>query len=131
MTSAVVALGAWCELQHEDDRELHFAVQEFALLQDGRRLTLHTDRGCSQRGSRPGSPWLYTDADSITRSALTTVLPDEDTGEEHPWEWLAELVRVHGVAVSSDDLRGVPYRVELGERVTRRLAETAHLRSAR
>ena len=87
-------------------------VHEYAVLDDGRRLTLHQDRGFSTSAT-------YATADHIERSVLTTVLPDdaEVTGEDHPWEWLASLIRNQAVAVTSEQLKAVPYVVEFGPRL--------------
>jgi hypothetical protein len=91
---------------------MDFDVHEFAVLDDGRRLTLHQERGFSTSAT-PAT------ADHVERSVLTTVLPDdaEVTGEEHPWEWLASLIRNHGVAVTPEQLKAVPYVVEFGPRL--------------
>ena len=42
----------------------------------------------------------HTTASHVERDVLTTMLPDdaEVTGENHPWEWLASLIRNHGMA---------------------------------
>jgi hypothetical protein len=57
----------------------------------------------------------------------TTVLPDDDdTDDEHPYEWLAALCRQHGLDATADDLGRLPYFVEPSDQVRRRLA----LRSA-
>ncbi|WP_207782225.1 hypothetical protein [Phytoactinopolyspora limicola] len=62
--------------------------------------------------------WRDETPESITRDVLNTVLPDDDdTGEDHPWEWLAELARGRGLMVTAGDLRGLPYEVELTDRV--------------
>jgi hypothetical protein len=54
---------------------------------------------------------------------LTTVLPDDDeTDDEHPWVWLAELAQAQRIDVTADDLRQVPYEVVLTERVVQRLS---------
>ena len=53
---------------------------------------------------------------------LTTVLPDDDDDEQHPWEWLARLLGRQGVVVQPDDLRSLPYTVEYGDRLRRLLA---------
>ena len=37
----VIALGAWAELAHKEDRGMDIDVHEFTGLNDGRRLTLH------------------------------------------------------------------------------------------
>ena len=93
-------------------RGMDVDVHEFAVLDDGRRLALHQERGFSSGGT-------HLSAGDVERSVLTTVLPDdaEATGEDHPWEWLASLVRDHGVAVTAEQLKAVPYAVELGPRL--------------
>jgi hypothetical protein len=102
-------------------RGLHFRVQEFADLADGRRLTLHDERGYSTSG--PADPWSFQTVESVRADVLTTVLPDEDDGEEHPWKWLVELLRVQGVDASTDELKQVPYRVEFSERLRAKLQD--------
>jgi hypothetical protein len=114
---------AWAPLNEEAVEEaienfrrgLHFRVQEFAELSDGRRITLHDERGYSTSG--PADPWRYQTADSIEADVRTTVLPDDDDGEEHPWEWLVELLHAQGVEASPEQLKQVPYRVELSQRL--------------
>jgi hypothetical protein len=54
---------------------------------------------------------------SIEDDVRNTVLPDNDDGEEHPWEWLVELLDAHGVDASTDELKWVPYRVEFSPRL--------------
>ena len=112
MGVTVVSLGAWSELARADLQGLDIDVHEFAMLDDGRRLTLHQDRGFSTSATR-------LTADHAERSVLTTVLPDdaEVTGEDHPWEWLASLIRSHGVTVTPEQLKTVPYVVEFGSRL--------------
>lgn len=135
----VLQLGAWCDLQTEaehreeliamgfPDKEVREAterlrrhasirISEFAVLADGRRVTLHNERGYS------GGSWSHLTLEGVRADVLTTVLPDDDdTGEEHPWEWLAELLTAHGVEVSPDRLRAVPYVVEYSDRLLARI----------
>ena len=113
MGVTVVGLGAWSELAYRDQRGMDINVHEFAVLDDGRRLTLHQDRGFSTSAT-------HLTAVHAERSVLTTVLPDdaEVTGEDHPWEWLASLIRDHGVAVTSEQLKEVPYVLEFGPRLS-------------
>jgi len=87
-------------------------VHEFVVLDDGRRLTLHQERGFSTSAT-------HTTADEVERDVLTTVLPDdaEVTGEDHPWGWLVSLVRSHGVAVTPLQLKTAGYVVEFGPRL--------------
>lgn len=113
MDVTVVGLGAWSELARKGQQGMDINVGEFAVLDDGRRLTLHQERGFSTSATD-------MTADHAERSALTTVLPDdaEVTGENHPWEWLASLIRSHGVAVTAEQLKAVPYVVEFGPRLS-------------
>ena len=149
----VIGLGAWCDFVTEDEyrqrlvgegwpadeienlveefrRGVSFVVHEFADLADGRRLTLHEERGFSTfsvASSGTGRPvssdqWHCLTLENLDRDVRTTVLPDDDTQDEHPWEWLAELLQVHGVDVAAEELRLVPYDVVFSERLRARLA---------
>jgi hypothetical protein len=75
-------------------------VHEFAVLDDGRRLALHQGRGFSTSAT-------HTTASHVERDVLTTVLPDdaEVTGEDHPWEWLASLIRIHRMRLRRSNCR--------------------------
>jgi hypothetical protein len=110
---AVVGLGAWSELARKDQQGMDIDVHEFAVLDDGRRVTLHQERGFSTSAT-------HMTADHAEQSVLTTVLPDdaEVTGEDHPWEWLASLICNHGVAVTPEQLNTMPYVVEFGPRLS-------------
>jgi hypothetical protein len=98
-------------------RGLSFVVHEFADLTEGRRITLHEDRGFTI-----SAQWRYLTLDDLERDVRTTVLPDDDdTQDEHPWEWLAELLHVRGVDATAEELRLVPYNVVFSERLRARL----------
>ena len=120
----VVGLGAICELrpQRSDEaRSQSFSVSEFVTLEDGRRVILHQDRGFTigWRSSGRGHETL----ESMTRNVLSVVLPDDDeSGEDHPWSWLADLARARGLNVTAEDLRGLPYEVIFTDKVHRWLA---------
>jgi len=123
-----VRLGAWCDLVPDElstasPGSVSFDVHEFAVLADGRRLVLHRERGFSLSG--PSDPWAFLTAASIEADVRTTVLPDEDGPDEHPYAWLAGLLHAHGVTASAQQLRAVPYVVELSDRVRQRLAPRA------
>lgn len=128
----IVALGGLCELgpPRPDREHTHsFEVSEFALIDDGRRVTLHRDRGFTIGGIRttgvPGSvdPRGHLRAHDLVAVVLTTVLPDDDAcPDPHPWEWLAGLARARGLDVTADDLRALPYEVVLSDDVRRWLA---------
>jgi len=109
----VVALGAWAELARKDQSGMDIGVHEFAVLDDGRRLTLHQERGFSTSAT-------HMTADHAEQSVLTTVLPDDAkvTGEDHPWEWLASLIGKHGAVVTPLQLKTAGYVVEFGPRLS-------------
>jgi hypothetical protein len=109
----VVGLGARAGLADKDQGGMNIDVHEFAVVDDGRRLVLHQDRGFSTSAT-------HLTAGHAKQSVLTTVLPDdaEITGEDHLWEWLASLIRSQGVAVTPEQLKAVPYVVEFGPRLS-------------
>lgn len=109
MGVAVIGLGTWSELARRYQSGMDIDVREFAFLDDGRRVTLHQERGFSTSAT-------HTTADEVERNVLTTVLPDdaEVTGDDHPCEWLASPIRNHGVAVTPEQLKAGPYVVEFG-----------------
>jgi hypothetical protein len=106
-----------------DDASASFDVAEFAIVDDGTRVLLHEERGFTLGGGPGRDPWSGLTAEILERDVLTTVLPDDDdTDDEHPYEWLADLCRRHGLDATADDLRRLPYVVELSDQVRRRLA---------
>ncbi len=124
-TATVVALEVWADLRTEDGLPpgVHLDVHERAVLDDGRRLVLDDQhRGVSIGVHPPGTdPWSVLTPAMVESTVAGTVLPDDDDGEEHPWAWLVERLATHGVSVTQDTLRRVPYRVVLGPRVRERL----------
>ena len=154
----VVGLGAWCDFVTEDEyrqrlvrdgwpadevenlvedfkKGVSIVVHEFAELADGRRLTLHEERGfftgtMASRGPAPSDQWRYLTLENLERDVRTTVLPDnDDTQDEHPWEWLAGLLHVHGVEATAEELRVLPYDVVFSERLRARAVADAGSRS--
>ncbi|HEY4464461.1 MAG TPA: hypothetical protein VGN41_17475 [Streptosporangiaceae bacterium] len=59
----------------------------------------------------------------VVRDVYNVVLPDnaEETGEEHEWQRFVQRLREAGVAVTPDELRALPYRVILSDRLRTRL----------
>ena len=63
---------------------------------------------------------MHLRAEDLVSDVLNVVLPDDDdSGEPHPWEWLAGLGRARGLDVTADGLRALPYEVVLGDDVRR------------
>ncbi len=93
MSNEIVALGAWCDFVPEEESSaspgsVSFDVEEFAMLADGRRVTLHSgERGFAVSGPRrpsAGDPLAGMTAESIEADVRTTVLPDEGDSARHP-----------------------------------------------
>jgi hypothetical protein len=153
----VVGLGAWCDFVTEDGyrqrlvrdgwptdevetliedfkRGVSFVVHEFAELADGRRLTLHEERGftgvtMASRGPAPSDQWRYLTLENIERDERIAVLPDDDSQDDHPWEWLAGLLHVHGIVATAEELLLLPYDVVFSERLRARVVADAGSRS--
>lgn len=108
--ATVVSLGAWGDLEEGSGGGTSCKVCEFALLSDGREVTLLDDRGWTT-SAQLGELLLA----HVVRNVYNVVLPDdaEETGEEHEWRHFEQRLREAGVAVSRDDLRALPYRVFL------------------
>jgi len=145
----VERMGAWCDFVSEADyrddlagqqlpesevedmiaefrRAASFQVKEFAVMADGTRLMLHDERGFSSWTRAAGQsehvdPWGTLTLESVESGVRTTVLPDDANGDEHPWEWLAGLLRAHGVLQTPEQLKQLPYDVEFSERLVARL----------
>jgi hypothetical protein len=105
------------------DEAVHFSVHELAVLADGREV-LVGERGWSStpHGMSVEELWAHLDEQGLTETVLSVVLPDDDEPEEeHPYDELAQALVEQGVEVTAEDLRGVPYEVELSERLRHRL----------
>lgn len=133
----VVGIGAVCDFATgapELGPSQSFSIWEFVELEDGRHVALSSDRGFTissvrrlvelEDGRRvvlenvaPARAGLTPDR--IRQDVLNAVLPDDESGETHPWSWLAEQARRQGIEVTADELKAFPYEVIL----TKRLAE--------
>jgi hypothetical protein len=81
----VVGMGAICDLRPQlvaDARSQSFSVSEVVTLEDGRRVTLHRDRGFTiglgSRSERYEDLRAGETVDSIIQDVLNVVLPDDD-----------------------------------------------------
>jgi hypothetical protein len=125
--AVVVALGAWCDLDSPGEdlaggAGTSFKVREFALLSDGREVSLLDGRGWGT--SAQWDRLLITD---LVRGVYNAVLPDdaEETGEEHEWQHFERRLREAGVVATLDELRSLPYLVILSDRLRSRLGESS------
>lgn len=119
-SAEIVGLIAMCDVaedQPESSREYRFAVTEFAQLATGDTVVM-----------RDGLGWTIgfvgSDGPPDIADVLTTVgqvvLPDEEdppNPEPRPWEWLVELASMRDLSATVEQLKGLPYRIFLSERV--------------
>ena len=110
-----MGLGAWCDLHSPEEDSwggggTSCKVREFALLSDGREVTLLDDRGWGT-----SAPLGEISVAHVVRNVYNAVLPDnaEETGEEHEWQRFVQRLLEAGVAITPDELRALPYRVIL------------------
>lgn len=133
---AVVALGAWCEIDprqeelrafgDESTPSASFRVLEFAVLEDGRRVTIRDDLGFGVSTRQP-RPWHWLTREFVEHDIRTNVVvPDEtDFVDGHPYGYLVDLLRRQGIETSEAHLRSLPYTVEFPDDFDRRLEEIA------
>lgn len=117
-----------------DPRAQSFSALHEAVLADGRRVTLLDDRGWSQSVLRfygrtvtaieALEAWSSVTREEIEREARTVVGPDEafdghspEDMEDGHWEYLAGVLRAHGISTEPAELRRLPHEVVLGERL--------------
>jgi len=107
---AVVRLVAWGDLMVGSGGGTSCKVREFALLSDGREVTLLDDRGWTT-----SAPLGEISLTHVVHNVYNVVLPDnaEETGEEHEWQRFEQRLHEAGVAVTRDELRALPYRLIL------------------
>jgi hypothetical protein len=119
-SSRVVGVGAICDFRTggpEPGPSQGFSVSEFVVLEDGRRVVLDS-RGFTL-GSSVGTVRAGLTPQIMRQQVLNVVLPDDDECEDdHPWSWLAELARMHGIDMPADELKELEYEVVLADRVT-------------
>ena len=129
---------------HVDDaRRMSVSARHEAVLADGRRVVLLSDRGWvgevrvawhgepseqDRRGFEPPGVWASETVEGMKREARVVVGPDEpfegrtqaDMDADH-WEALARTLQQHGVAVEAAQLKVLPHDVELSDRVIARI----------
>jgi hypothetical protein len=119
-SSRVVGVGAICDFRTggpEPGPSQGFSVSEFVVLEDGRRVVI--DHRGFTLGSNVDSVRAGLTSQIMSQQVLNVVLSDDDESEEeHPWSWLAELARTHGIDVTADELKQLQYEVILTDRVT-------------
>src|SRR5712691_679015 len=115
-----------------DARRISVSARHEAVLEDGRRLLLLSDRGWSATIAGAGANevsdiWAGTSEQEIAETARTVVGPDEPFGgrsqndmETDHWNALAETLLAHGVSADADELSRLPHAVVLSNRLLAR-----------
>ncbi len=135
-----IALGVICDLESAsgDRRSASFSLLEFAVMDDGTRLTLHTDRGWGETINTTGGRdavrrldmWAHTTIDTLVQTIRSVLIPDEfEPPDDHDWGRLVELFAVHGVTTSRDDLRRLPFSVQFTKAILTKLPPEEAARS--
>ena len=77
---AIVRLGALCELESSTPSQANFRVSEYAVLDDGSEIVLHSERGYSAGVPRceQADVWQHMTVEGIERDVMTMVLPDDE-----------------------------------------------------
>ena len=131
----VVRLETVADLQRAvSGRDMSVSARLEAVLGDGRRVVLLDGRGWSGSLRGPEADdmdvWATTSEAEIASTAGFVVGPDEPYGgrsqsdmEAGHWATLAETLRAQGVDASPDDLRQLPHKVVLTERLRARLGD--------
>lgn len=103
-----------------------YRVREFAILDDGRRITIRDGLGSGFSTRRP-KPWHWLTREFIEHDIRTNVVVPDGTYfvDEHPYEWLCRLLAEQGIETSEEHLRSLPYTVEFPGDFDRRLEEIA------
>lgn len=109
-----------------DPRQMSVSARHEAVLMNGGRVLLLTDRGWSASG--PPNIWAVTSAEEIADTARMVVGPDEPFGgrsqkdmEADHWASLAAALRHQGVDADALELRRLPHDVVLSEQLLARI----------
>jgi hypothetical protein len=146
--AAVTRLLTFVDLNDADDagpdaRRGSVRARHEAVLADGRRVVLLDDRGWTGElrvswGSEPpederrraeqASIWATETVEEMKGTARMVVGPDEPFDdysqadmEAGHWEYLARILRQHGIEVAAAELQALPHDVELSDRVLARI----------
>ena len=113
-----------------DPRQMSVSVRHEAVLMNGGRVLLLTDRGWSASG--PPNIWAGTSVEELTDTARMVVGPDEPFGgraqqdvEAGHWTSLAAVLRRQGVDATASELRRLPHDVVLSEQLLARIGHRA------
>jgi hypothetical protein len=110
----------------DDPGRVSLSARHEAVLEDGRRVSLLSDRGWTTSGELDSSViWSF---EGIEETARVVVGPDEpppgrlreDMEADH-WAELRSVLRRHGVVVDAVDLKRLPHDVVLGGRLRTRI----------
>ena len=133
MSDAIERLGALVELDPDPERpeQLGFAIEQYAILTDGRRVVLDLGRGWVQSLHAAGwtgpplDPWTFQTTTALLDAARDHLLPDDDEDPAPlPWDALARSLAEHGIAVGAEELQAVPHDILLSDAIHARLART-------
>jgi len=113
------------EALDESRNTVSFRIDEFAVLGDGREISLRADRGFTLSVSGPSGrvdPWRFLSLEDVEHDARCAVMPDDDPPDDvHHWAWLAERLRANGCEATPERLKSLPYEIRFSDRLRVRL----------
>ncbi|MDE0065509.1 MAG: hypothetical protein OXN44_01415 [Acidimicrobiaceae bacterium] len=105
-----------------------FFIEEFAKLDNGRRILLRDDRGWSGWPiNAAGSSWKVASGVELTRAAFRVLEPDEEEWIADKWiEWVIQRLHFFGVDVDPASVHAAPMVVDFGPRLIQELRQLKH-----
>lgn len=101
----------------------YFYVEEFADLDDGRRVILRDDRGWSfWPVNALDSQWKTAIGRELTKEAILILDPDDN---EFWMKWVIERLWFLGIEVDPVSVHAAPFQIEFGPRVQNELRQHA------
>ncbi|MCY4256789.1 MAG: hypothetical protein OXE04_00645 [bacterium] len=119
--STITGLIAICDSDEVQGFELEksYQVSEFAQLTNGDIVLLRDDRGWTESAVAGFRKDENLDISVVVDTIKSILLPDEDlmSNDPHPWEDLVWAASQRGLAVTVDELKNMPYRIYVSERI--------------
>lgn len=118
----VIGIVAICEigapLPSNTRPSINIKITQYLRMSDESLIRLDMDRGFTsiRYGAAEVVSWKRS-AEDLIAEVLTLVQADADEPDSFPWAEYADVARLRGIAVDSESLRDLPYKVLLSDEV--------------